>query len=240
MIASGIAEITLRAPQRRNALTEAMAGDLLDAIASAGRDENVCALVVMGEGGWFCAGADLGTIGSAGADPAESRAFAAFGRIYESFVALSEFPAPTIAAVRGGAVGAGLNLALAADVRIVSRTARLMSGFARIGVHPGGGHFQLLDRLVGPQRAVAMGLLGAEVRGDEAVAAGLALEAVSDEAVEERARSLAGNLSDPELVRAATATWRSYRAAVDVSPRLLVRAEQASQMWSFRRRDPSA
>jgi enoyl-CoA hydratase/carnithine racemase len=81
-----------------------------------------------------------------------------------------------------------------------------------------------------------MALFGAELDGEAAVAAGLALEAVADEDVDDRARSLAAGLSDPALMRAATRSWRSYREAVDVPARLLIRAEQSSQMWSFRRR----
>lgn len=236
-IRDGVAEITLRAPSRRNALTAPMAAKLLEALSRAHDDAAVCALVLLGEGEWFCAGADLEAINTAARDPADAEAFAAFDSIYESFVRLEEFPVPTIAAVRGGAVGAGLNLALAADVRIVSRNARLMSGFMRIGVHPGGGHFQLLDRLIGPQRTVAMAMLGRELSGEEAVDAGLALEAVDDADVDARARSLAASsLGDPALVRFATQSWRNYREAASVPPRLLVRAEQASQMWSFKRR----
>jgi enoyl-CoA hydratase len=234
-IREGVAEISLCAPQRRNALTGEMAIALLERLERVEREQAVCAVVLRGEGGWFCAGADLGAIRQAGVDPSEPQTFAAFDAIYETFVRLASLPVPTIAAVRGGAVGAGLNLALAADVRIVSRTARLLSGFLRIGVHPGGGHYQLLDRLVGPERTVAMALLGEELDGEQAVAAGLALEAVRDDDVERRARSLAAQLADPALVREATRSWRSFREAADVSPRLLLRAEQAAQMWSFRR-----
>jgi enoyl-CoA hydratase len=233
---NGVAELTLCAPTRRNALTAQMAAELLDALAEAEQNDGLCALVLLGTGGWFCAGADLAEISRASADPALPETFAAFDSIYEVFVRVAEFCTPTIAAVRGGAVGAGLNLALATDVRIVSRTARLMSGFTRIGVHPGGGHFQLLDQLVGPQRTVALALLGQELSGEDAVAAGLALEAVDDEDVDGRARELASHLEDPSLVRAATRSWRNYRAAASVPPRLLLRAEQAPQMWSFRRR----
>jgi enoyl-CoA hydratase len=235
-VAGGVAELTLRAPQRRNALTATMAAELLEALAEAGRRDDVCALVLIGDGGFFCAGADLAAIESAATDPAGAQAFAAFDSIYEAFVRVAEFPVPVVAAVRGGAVGAGLNLALAADVRVVGRTARLLSGFARIGVHPGGGHLQLLDRLVGPERTVAMAMFGQELSGEEAVAAGLALEAVADEEVDDRARALAGSLSDPGLMRQATRSWRSYREATSVPARLAVRAEQSAQMWSFRRR----
>lgn len=234
-IVGAVAEVTLTAPRRRNALTGAMARELRQALADAQADRSVCAVVLRGDGGWFCAGATREAIARARQDPALPETFAEFDAIYQTFVALSETPVPTIAAVRGGALGAGLNLALAADVRIVGETARILSGFLPIGVHPGGAHFQLLSRLIGPERAAAMALMGLELDGARAAAWGLALEALPDEQVEERARSLARSLTDPELVRMATETWRSYRQAAEAPTRLLLRAEQAAQMWSFRR-----
>ena len=94
--------------------------------------------------------------------------------------------------MRGAAVGAGLNLALATDLRIVSRTARLLPGFAQIGIHPGGGHFTLLNRVAGREAAAALGLFGEEVDGDRAVALGLAWAAYDDGDVQDRALALAG------------------------------------------------
>jgi enoyl-CoA hydratase len=140
-----------------------------------------------------------------------------------------------IAAIRGGAVGAGLNLALATDIRIVATSARLLSGFLRVGVHSGGGHFQLLDRLIGPERAAAMALLGLEVDGTQAAAWGLALQAVPDGDVEPRAHELARLVRDSDLVQMTTRLWRAYTQATETPGRLLLRAEQAAQMWSFRR-----
>jgi enoyl-CoA hydratase len=234
-VEGSIAEIVLSAPERRNALTPAMAAELIAALARAEEDPDVAVVIIRGDGGYFCAGADLGTIAAAKSDPARADAFAAFDAIYETFVRLGELAVPTIAAVRGGAVGAGLNLALAADARIVGNDARLLSGFLRIGVHPGGGHFRLLDRLVGPERAAALSLLGLELDGAEAARCGLALQSVPDAEVDEQARRLAAGVADPALVRAATRSWRSYCETTGVSPRLLVRAEQAAQMWSLRR-----
>jgi enoyl-CoA hydratase len=236
-VEGAVAEVVLCAPRRRNALTASMAQELLDALERAQADPQVAAVIIRGEGGYFCAGADRAAIASASADPAGDDAFGAFDSIYETFVRLGELGVPTIAAVRGGAVGAGLNLALAADVRIVAQDARLLSGFVRIGLHPGGGHFRLLHRLLGPERAVAMSLFGLELDGAEAVRVGLALEAVLDAQVEDRARELAGRLRDPGLVRRATQSWRAYAETACASPRLLVRAEQAAQMWSLRRLD---
>ena len=83
----------------------------------------VGAVVVRGEGGFFCAGGDRGTLEAAGRDPADPEVYAGLGAVYRSFARVGELEAPTVAAVRGGAVGAGLNLMLATDVRIVARDA---------------------------------------------------------------------------------------------------------------------
>src|SRR5262249_39189772 len=112
----GVAIITLAAPERRNALTVEMADALLAACAALDADEGGGAVVVRGEGKGFCAGAKLDLLQWAAEDPAEPERYAAMGRIYGSFAAVERLRAPTIAAVRGAAVGAGLNLALATDL----------------------------------------------------------------------------------------------------------------------------
>ena len=115
----GVAVLSLDAPDRRNALTVAMAEELVAACEELDRDGSVGAVVVRGEGGFFCAGGDRGTLEAAGRDPADPEVYAGLGAVYRSFARVGELEAPTVAAVRGGAVGAGLNLMLATDVRIV-------------------------------------------------------------------------------------------------------------------------
>ena len=96
---------------------------------------------------------------------AETTANAARSRsIYDGFLRVLRSPLPTIAAVNGPAVGAGLNLALACDVRLAAESARFDTRFLRIGLHPGGGHVWMLERAVGPQAAAAMVLFGARDR----------------------------------------------------------------------------
>ena len=96
------------------------------------------------------------------------------GTIYDSFYRLGQVRVPTVAAVRGSAVGAGMNMLLAADLRIVAQDARLLCGFLKRGMHPGGGHFVILSRLIGREAAAAMALFGEEINGDKAVELGLA------------------------------------------------------------------
>ena len=116
----GVALLTLDAPERRNALTVAMADELVAACEALDADPEVGAVVVRGEGGFFCAGGDRATLDAAGRDPADPEVYAGLGAVYRSFARVGELEAPTVAAVRGGAVGAGLNLMLATDLRIVA------------------------------------------------------------------------------------------------------------------------
>jgi enoyl-CoA hydratase len=235
-VSNGVARLTLNAPERRNALSVEMALLLTEAARTAENDSQVGALVVSG-GPHFCAGAVRGVLAAAGADPVEDTSYRNLGAVYEAFTVVGAIGIPTVAAVRGAAVGAGLNLALATDLRIVSRTARLLPGFAQLGIHPGGGHFTLLNRAGGREAAAAMGLFGEEVDGERAVALGLAWAAYDDVEVEERALALATRVAaDPDLARRTVASFRRETVPGGVSWDVAVEIERAPQMWSLRRR----
>ena len=161
----GVAVLTLNAPERRNALTVEMAEALTAACEEIDADEAVGAVVVRGEGGYFCAGGDRATLAEAGRDPAEDERYRGMSAIYRSFARVGELAPPTVAAIRGGAVGAGLNLALATDLRVVAEDAKLLSGFIPIGLHPGGGHTALLGRLGSREAAAALTLFGERLTG---------------------------------------------------------------------------
>ena len=233
---SGVAVVTLNAPQRRNALTPPMARDLIAVFDEVDAREEVGALVVRGVGRSFCAGGDLQTLLEAGRDPAAPETYTAMGAIYDCFYRLGQVEVPTIAAVRGSAVGAGMNMLLAADLRIVARDVRLICGFLKRGLHPGGGHFVLLPRLVGREAAAAMALFGEQVDGERAVQLGLAWETVDDAAVEDRAMELAaGVAADPALARAAVGSFRIETGPPHVSWAIATQFERPAQMWSMRR-----
>ena len=233
---SGVAVVTLNAPQRRNALTPPMARDLIAVFDEVDAREEVGALVVRGVGRSFCAGGDVQTLLEAGRDPAAPETYTAMGAIYDCFYRLGQVEVPTIAAVRGSAVGAGMNMLLAADLRIVARDMRLICGFLKRGLHPGGGHFVLLSRLVGREAAAAMALFGEQVDGERAVQLGLAWETVDDAAVEDRAMELAaGVAADPALARAAVGSFRIETGPPHVSWAIATQFERPAQMWSMRR-----
>ena len=237
----GVATITLDAPDRRNALTVTMAEELVAACEQLDADASVGAVVVCGAGGFFCAGGDRGTLAAAGRDPAAPETYAGIGAVYRSFARVGELQPPTIAAVRGGAVGAGLNLMLATDLRIVASDARIVSGFLPIGLHPGGGHGALLGRSGVREAAAALALFGERIDGTRAAELGLAWAAVEDDDVEPTAHELAARAgADPELARRTAASLRTVLGPPALPWGAALELERASQMWSMRRKELSS
>ncbi|EID10395.1 enoyl-CoA hydratase [Mycolicibacterium phlei] len=214
-----IAVITVNDPDRRNAVTFEMSAALREAVTAAETDPEVHAVIVTGAGKAFCAGADLSALGSATAD--------GLRKIYDGFLAVADCTLPTIAAVNGAAVGAGLNLALAADVRIAGPAALFDPRFQKLGIHPGGGATWMLQRLVGPQAARAALLFGMRFDAEAAVRHGLALE-VADDPVAAAKALAAGPAGAPrDVVLATKASMRAtanpgvvdsdqHRLAVDI------------------------
>ena len=196
-----VALITVNDPERRNAVTDAMSEQLHDAVRRAEDDAGVHAVVVTGAGKAFCAGADLSALGAAAREGLE--------RIYAGFMAVGRCTLPTIAAVNGAAVGAGMNLALAADVRIAGKHAVFDPRFQKLGIHPGGGATWMLHRAVGPQVARAALLFGMSFDAESAVRHGLALT-VADDPVPAALELAAGPAAAPrEVVLATKASMRA-------------------------------
>ncbi|CAN5380822.1 enoyl-CoA hydratase [soil metagenome] len=198
--ADGVATLTLTDPDRRNAMGQEMASEMVSAAAELRADTEVRALVVTGQGRGFCAGADLPQLFGE-SDRSVQQVHADLQDYYQAFLAIRELPFPTIAAVNGAAVGAGLNLAMACDVRIAGPNARFGATFARIGLHPGGGCTWFLVRAMGASRALTTLLLGDTLDADRAVAMGLA-EGPEEDCVA-AATALAGRFAevDPLLAR---------------------------------------
>lgn len=200
-VADRVALITLNDPDRRNAVNDAMSAQLKTAVERAEYDRHVHAVVVTGAGKAFCAGADLGVLGVAAED--------GLRRIYAGFMAISHCCLPTIAAVNGPAVGAGLNLALAADVRVAGPNAMFDPRFQRLGVHPGGGATWMLQRAIGTQAARAALLFGVRFDAETAVRQGLAY-ALADDPVAAALELAAQPGSAPrDVVVATKATMRA-------------------------------
>jgi enoyl-CoA hydratase len=208
-VRDGVATLTLDDPGRRNAISLAIAEEIAETLHGLEtRAGDVRALIVTGEPPAFSAGADLADLEQASRER--------LTRIYEGFLAVARFPFPTIAAVNGPAVGAGLNLALACDVRVAGRSARFESRFLDLALHPGGGHGWMLRNLLGPQGAAAVVLLGEPLDGEEAARRGLAWRCVADDDLLEAAHALARRAAGApaELLRDSKASFRAM-AAVD-------------------------
>jgi len=209
----GVAVLTVSDPARRNALSPELSMQLADAVAGCEADEDVNAVVVTGEPPAFCAGADLSLLG-AGATTADREQ--GLRAVYAGFLAVAACTLPTVAAVAGPVVGAGLNLALACDVRLAGPAARFDARFLKLGLHPGGGMTWLIHRAVGPQAAAALALFGEVLDAAEARRLGLVLRVVEDGdggdgGVLAAATALAGRAAAAPA-RLVLATKRSMRA----------------------------
>jgi enoyl-CoA hydratase len=231
----GYAVVSINNVRKRNALTVDSAKELVTMLDDIDGESTIGALVIKGEGATFCSGANLSTLESPMDVPTGEAAYLGLSHIYSAFTPLESMTIPTIAAVRGDAVGAGLNLALAADIRIVAKNARLISGFAKIGLQPGGGHFNLIARLSSHEVATALGIFSQEISGERAAELGLALEALQDELVEQRACELARiGANDPDYSRMAVQTLR-LASSPAIPWSVALQAERAAQIWSLHR-----
>lgn len=172
-VAAGVVLLTLAQPEVRNAMTSALTAAWVATVDALAADPSVRVVVVTGQGSTFCSGGDLTWI-EAGADsgtPASVRA--RMLPFYRSWLSVRRLEVPVLAALNGHAIGAGLCLALACDLRWAVPTARLAAPFTALGMHPGMAATFLLPEAVGVVRAREMLFTGRALRGDEAVAWGL-------------------------------------------------------------------
>ena len=173
-VSNGVATLTLNDPDKRNAINLQMNDEICEVLDELETSEEVGCLVVTGAGKAFCAGADLG-------DLLAARERDNIQDIYRGFLRIADSTLPTIAAVNGAAVGAGMNMALACDMILAGESARFDSRFLEIGIHPGGGHtWRLLSR-TNEQTMRAMVLFGQVLSSQEARRRGLVWEVFPDE-----------------------------------------------------------
>jgi enoyl-CoA hydratase/carnithine racemase len=173
----GVVLLTLDDPARRNAMADAMTAAWGETIAALRQDSEVRCVVVTGAGTAFSSGGDLSWIADRGASevaPLRDHMLA----FYRTWLSIRDLEVPTIAAVNGAAVGAGLCLALACDLRYAASDAKLVAPFTRLGIHPGMAATYLLPEAAGLPLAREMLFTGRAVTGEEAAAAGLVNRAV--------------------------------------------------------------
>jgi len=224
---AGVVTITLDSPERRNALDEELATQLRQAVRDVAADPGARCAVITGAGRAFCSGADLGEFRhqeSGGVLPRREM----LGAYYRTFLDVRDLAVPTIAAVNGPAIGAGLNLALVCDLRIAGASARFGATFVRLGIHPGGGATYMLARLLGPARAAEMLLGGELVDGARALEMGLVNRLVDDADLAATAAALAATIA-ANAPRAVRATKRALRLALDADMAAMLEVEGLAQ-----------
>jgi enoyl-CoA hydratase len=220
----GVATITLNNPDERNTLTAPMVAEIVAAMDDIEADEKIGAVVVTGAAPAFCA--NLGNLAEATGESLKN--------IYEGFLRIAYSPLPTLAAVNGAAVGAGMNLALGCDVRVAARRAKFDTRFLQIGIHPGGGHTWMLRRIAGPQAAMASVIFGEILDGAEAERIGLAWKCVDDDQLMTYAHEMAARAASRprELLKVTKRTIQDM-AHVSEHPAAVER-ELDPQVWSTR------
>ena len=220
-----VATVTLNDPDKRNAINQAIVDGITEAFDALEADEGVGAVVVTGAGPAFCAGADLSHLGASKEQGLRN--------IYEGFLRLSRCTLPTLAAVNGAAVGAGLNMALSCDVRLAAERARFDTRLLQLGIHPGGGYTWMLRRIAGVQATMAAGVFGDVLDGREAERVGLVWRCVPDDELLPAAQAMAAKAAAAprELAMRVKATIgdmadiHDHEEAVD--------RELVDQLWSM-------
>lgn len=237
-----VAVITLNDPKRLNALNAEMGDEFMEVVKDfqegPGSDE-LGAVVLTGAGRAFSAGGDLGFLKDRGNDT-PSRNSVIMRRFYERFLSVRRLPVPVVAAINGPAIGAGLALALACDVRVARHDAKMGITFVSLGLHPGMGSTHFLPRIVGPQQASKLMLTGDVIDGVEAHRIGMVADVV-EELTEDENATLATAIKMARRMTAAAplavrTCVRSIRMAQDdgLDRSLWREADAQAQVWNSR------
>lgn len=194
-IDGGIARIRFNRPHVLNAINEAAILAFKRAVETVAADASVRVVVLSGEGKGFLAGGDVGRFHSAGDQAAEVVA-AIIGPFHAALTMLTRLDQPVIAALHGAVAGAGLSMALAADLAIASEDAKFTLAYTKIGTSPDGGSTWSLPRVVGLRKALELALLSDVIGAQEALRLGLVNAVVPPEALADRVDALAERLAD--------------------------------------------
>lgn len=190
-----VTTLTLNRPDRLNALNNDLSTSLNEALTRIADDSSVHVVVLTGAGRAFCAGGDLGAIGK-GRERGDATELAPLLRSgMQAILKMRTMPQPVIAAVNGPAAGAGMNLALAADIRIASEDAVFGQNFAKVGLFPDYGGTYFLPQLVGPSIAAELFYLGDMIDAKTAHRLGIVNHVVPADKLEAEARALAHKIA---------------------------------------------
>ncbi|MDG1311053.1 MAG: enoyl-CoA hydratase [Porticoccaceae bacterium] len=223
-VRDNVALITMNNPDKRNMLTIDVCKQVADYVAQAEEHPEVKALIVTGVGRAFCAGGQLTDL-----TPNQE----ILETIYSGFLSIANCSLPTIAAINGPAVGAGFNMAVGCDVRIVTEQARFEPRFFGLGLHPGGGNTWMLRQLANWNTAAGMLLFSQSLSGPEAVEKGLAWKCVEGDRLLEEAFAFTANIRDlpKELLLRTKQTLR--QAGGTNSHKEILDIETTEQIWSI-------
>ena len=192
-----IATLTLNRPERLNALGDTLRDDLYDAVTKAAADPQVGVLVITGAGRGFCSGGDVKSMSEREQSGHAPSAADTFAPIRDRIVlALRDCPKPVIAAVNGAAAGAGMNLALACDMRIASGAAKFSQAFVKRGIAPDWGGSWFLPRIVGTAKACELIFTGDTIDAAEALRLGIVNAVVAPDALMPETYKLAGKIAN--------------------------------------------
>ena len=212
-VADGIGTILLNRPHRKNAFTLDMIDTWAQALRDARTDPEVRVVVLTGAGDAFCSGVDLDRRQDATPATPLERKENLSERIHRIPFALEDLDKPVIAAINGVAVGAGMDMALMCDMRIMARSARLSEGYVRVGLVPGDGGCYYLPRLVGTAKALELLLTGDFIDAEEAGRLGIANHVVEDADLAGAVATLARKIADGPPVAIRTIKRAVYQSA---------------------------
>ena len=196
-VQDGIATLTMNRPERLNALGDTLRDDLYDAVVRASSDADVRAIILTGAGRGFCSGGDVKAMKEAKERGQTRPLLDKVAPLRDRVVlAMRDAPQPIIAAVNGPAAGAGMNVALACDMRIASTTAKFGETFVKRGLHVDWGGTYFLPRLVGMAKACELIFTGRVIEAEEALALGIVSQVVSPEELMPTVLALARTIAD--------------------------------------------
>ncbi len=191
----GIATLVLNRPERLNALNNELAMALNDALSRIAQDQSVSVVVITGAGRAFCAGGDLGALGNSRQSGTIKEVEPLLRAGMQMVLKMRTMPQPVIAAVNGAAAGAGLNIALAADIRIAAEEATFGQTFSKVGLFPDYGGTYFLPQLVGRAKAAELFYTGDIIDTKSALAIGLVNQVVPGARLEAEVKALAQKIA---------------------------------------------
>ncbi|MEK5005805.1 enoyl-CoA hydratase [Bacillus sp. FSL K6-3312] len=218
-IKNHVLTITLNRPDKKNAFNAEMIGEWVHALEEAKHNDDVHVIVVTGAGNAFCSGGDVGGM-KQNQTPLDNK-----NKLWENIhripLTLKHIDKPVIAAINGPAVGAGLDMALMCDMRVMIQDSKVSEGYVKVGLVPGDGGAYFLPRIVGKAKALELLWTGNFISSDEALAIGLVNHVYSQDQFEEKTKELAEHIaSGPQIAIRMTKRAVQYAESLELEAAL--------------------